>query len=46
MVYHFSFLSPPNPIKGRRSLPPLPPEIVDGEEEWIVKEILNSKIIN
>ena len=35
-------LAPADPIPGRRtSMPPLP-EIVDGEEEWVVEEILDS----
>jgi Chromo (CHRromatin Organisation MOdifier) domain len=38
--------APSDPIKGRYSLPPLPPEIIDREEEWIVEEILDSKIMN
>jgi len=39
-------LAPPDPIPGRRtSLPPLP-EIVDGEEEWVVEEILDSRMVN
>ena len=38
--------APIDPIEGRR-IPPLPlPEIIEGEEEWIVKEILDSKVIN
>jgi len=39
-------LAPPDPIPGRRtSLPPLP-EIVDGKEEWVVEEILDSQMVN
>jgi len=39
-------LAPPDPIPGRRtSLPPLP-EIVDGEEEWVVEDILDSWMVN
>jgi hypothetical protein len=38
--------APSNPIKGHYPLPPLPPKIIDGEEEWIVEEILDSKMIN
>ena len=38
--------APPDPIPGRRPNPPPPPEIVDGEEEWIVEEILDSKVMN
>ena len=31
----------------RSTLPSSPiPEIIDGEEEWIVEEILDSKVIN
>ena len=26
--------------------PPLPPEIIDREEQWVVEDILDSKIIN
>jgi hypothetical protein len=37
-------LSPalPDPIPGRRSAPPPPPMLVDGEEEYEVKAILDS----
>ena len=35
-----------DPFPGRRIPPPPPPEIVDGEEEWVVEEILDSKVIN
>jgi len=39
-------LAPVDPIPGcRTSLPPLP-EIVDGEEEWVVEEILDSRMVN
>src|SRR5271156_4756653 len=38
--------APLDPIPGRRPNPPPPPEIVDGEEEWIVEEILDSKMVN
>jgi len=31
-----------DPILGRKPQAPLPPIIVDGEEEWEVEEILNS----
>jgi len=35
-----------DPIPGcRTSLPPLP-EIVDGKEEWVVEEILDSRMVN
>ena len=36
-----------DPISGQHPLPPPPLlEIVDGEEEWVVEEILDSKVIN
>jgi chromodomain-containing protein len=35
-----------NPIVGRCFPPPPLPEIVKGEEEWMVEEILDSKVIN
>jgi hypothetical protein len=35
-----------DPIPGRRFPPPPLPEIIDGEEEWVVEEILDSKVIN
>ena len=35
-----------DPIHGQHPLPPPLPEIVDGEEEWVVEEILDSKVIN
>ena len=34
-----------DPIKGRRAQPPPPPEIIDGSEEWVVEEVLDSKIV-
>jgi len=37
---------PLDPIVGRHAQPPPPPEIVDGEEEWVVEEILDSKVMN
>jgi hypothetical protein len=39
-------LAPIDPIAGRRIDPPPLPEIVDGEEEWIMEDILDSKVIN
>ena len=36
--------TPDNPIVGRRRNPPPPPELIDGEEEYIVEEILNSRM--
>ena len=38
--------APEDPIAGRRAPPQLLPEIVDREEEWVVEEILDSKVIN
>jgi len=35
-------LAPLNPIPGHRISPPPLPEIMDGEEEWVVEEILDS----
>ena len=38
--------TPEDPIQGRCS-PPYPlPEIIDGEKEWVVEEILDSKVMN
>jgi len=39
-------LAPPDPIPGRRTSPPPLPEIVDGKEEWVVEEILDSRMLN
>ena len=39
-------LAPPDPIPGRRTTPPPFPDIVDGEEEWVVEEILDSRMVN
>jgi len=36
--------APYNPIAGRRLNLPPPPELVDGEEEYIVEKILNSRM--
>ena len=36
--------APDDPIVGRRRNPPPPLELVDGEEEYIVEEILNSRM--
>jgi len=38
--------APTDPFVGRQIAPPPPPEIVDGEEEWVVEEILDSKMVN
>jgi len=37
-------LAPPDPIAGRCTTAPPPPELVDGEEEYVVKEILDSRM--
>jgi len=39
-------LAPPDPIPDQRTSPPPLPEIVDGEEEWVVEEILDSRMVN
>jgi len=36
--------APDDPIVGRPRNPPPPPELVDGEEEYIVEKILNSRM--
>ena len=33
-------------IPGRKAVPPPSPKIVDGEEEWVVEEILDAKMVN
>ena len=38
--------APEDPIQGRRPRPPPLPEVVNGEEEWIVEEILDSRMVN
>jgi len=40
------YLAPPDPIPGRQTTSPPFPEIVDGEEEWVVEEILDSQMVN
>ena len=35
-----------DPISGCSTNPPPPPEIIECEEEWIVEEILDSKMMN
>jgi len=37
-------LAPPDPIAGRRTTAPPPPELIDGEEEYVVEEILDSRM--
>ena len=39
-------LAPEDPIPGRRPPPPPLPEIINGEKEFIVEEILDSKVVN
>jgi hypothetical protein len=45
-VFHVIKLmpAPPDPIKGRRTRRPPPPEIVGGEERYEVEEIINSQM--
>ena len=38
--------APANPILGCQTNPPPLPEIIEGKEEWIVEEILDSKMMN
>ena len=38
--------APEDPILGRHAPPPPLPEIIDGEEEWVVEEILDRKMMN
>jgi len=46
-VFHASLLDPyqANRIEGRKQLVPEPPEIVEGETEYEVEEILDSKMV-
>ena len=51
LVFNIVKLTPvtpalPNPILGHHLRPPPPPETIDGEEEWVVEEILDSKVIS
>ena len=39
-------LAPEDPVPGRHPCPPPLPEIVNGEEEWIIEAILDSRVIN
>jgi len=39
-------LAPPDPIPGQQTSPPPLPEIMDGEEEWMVEKILDSRMVN
>jgi len=45
-VFHVSQLEPhfPNPFPGREEPPPAPVELVDGEEHFEVKQIVDSKL--
>jgi len=36
--------APSDPIAGRQALPPPPPELIDGEEEYVVEEIRDSRM--
>jgi hypothetical protein len=36
--------APPDPIPGRHPQPPPPPEVIDGEDEYLVEKILDSKM--
>ena len=36
--------APADPILGRRRPPPPPPELINGEEEYLVEEILDSRM--
>lgn len=42
-VFHVSLLEKDNPDNWERTPQPLPPVFVDGEEEWEVDKIVNSK---
>ena len=39
-------LAPEDPVPGWCLCPPPLPEIMNGEEEWIVEAILDSRVIN
>ena len=40
-------LAPEDPIQGQHLQPPPPlPKIIDREEEWVVEEILDSRVVN
>jgi len=38
--------APPDPIIGRHQTPPPPPELIDSEEEYVVEEILDSRMFH
>src|SRR3979490_2595210 len=37
--------APEDPIPGRRSQPPPPPELIDGEEDYMVEKVLDSHLM-
>src|SRR6266567_4369594 len=37
-------LAPTDPIPGRHRPPPPPPELIDGKEEYLIEEILDSRM--
>jgi hypothetical protein len=37
-------LAPPDLIPSRHAPPPPPPELIDGEEEYVIEEILDSRM--
>src|SRR3979490_492335 len=37
--------APEDPIPGRRAKPPPPPELVDGEEHYVVEKVLDSRFM-
>src|SRR3979490_2131693 len=37
--------APEDPIPGRRAEPPPPPELVDGEEHYVVEKVLDSRLM-
>ena len=38
--------APADPIEGHHPCPPLLSQIIDGEAEWVVEEVLDSKMMN
>ncbi|TPX54573.1 hypothetical protein PhCBS80983_g05887, partial [Powellomyces hirtus] len=44
-VFHVSLLEPRHQLAGRHQPTPEPPTEVEGQEEWIVEEILDSKTV-
>ena len=45
-VFHVNLMDPvaTDPLEGHRQEPP-PPILIDGEEEWLVEEILDARKI-